>query len=134
VHCVESLLAQKNSLIFCGGPQVYEQYLPICSEVIINYTKQPKKPAVKKYTSRVHKASLDPLTLTLCNGYYLNENSICENGSDEYYRLDEVFNTEAKALAQIYKELAAKQTKLENQLKTCKELQNTILIKAKQNK
>jgi dihydrofolate reductase len=40
---VESLIAQKYDLIFCGGPSVYEKYLPFCSEVIINYTKQPEK-------------------------------------------------------------------------------------------
>jgi dihydrofolate reductase len=42
-HAVESLLARKYELIFCGGPRVYEQYLPLCSKVIINYTKQPEK-------------------------------------------------------------------------------------------
>jgi dihydrofolate reductase len=98
-YTVESLLAKKYHLVFCGGPSIYEKYLPICSEVIINYTEKPekqpglnpsyfnlvqlhqlfevdqtveyktfaqviyrpKKPAELKYTSRVHKANLNPL-------------------------------------------------------------------------
>jgi dihydrofolate reductase len=92
---------------------------------------KPKKPvAVIKYTSRIHKASLYPLALTLRNGYYLNENSICESGSDEYYQSNEVFDTEAEALAQIYKELKVTQTRLENQLKACRALRQSILIKS----
>lgn len=38
---VESL--EKYGLVICGGTKVYQQYLPRCSEVIVNYTKQPQK-------------------------------------------------------------------------------------------
>lgn len=38
---VESL--GKYNVVICGGAKVYEQYLPICNEVIVNYTKQTEK-------------------------------------------------------------------------------------------
>lgn len=40
-HNVESL--GKYNVVICGGAKVYEQYLPICDQVIVNYTKQAKK-------------------------------------------------------------------------------------------
>lgn len=39
-HTVESL---GNSVVICGGAKIYEQYLPNCKQVIVNYTKQVEK-------------------------------------------------------------------------------------------
>lgn len=34
-------LAKTNHIIICGGPKVYEEYLPRCEEVLVHFTKQP---------------------------------------------------------------------------------------------
>ncbi len=36
-------LSRSNHMIICGGPIVYEQFLPLCDSVIIHFTKQPQK-------------------------------------------------------------------------------------------
>lgn len=38
---VENL--SKYNVVICGGVKIYEQYLPSCDQVIVNYTKQVKK-------------------------------------------------------------------------------------------
>lgn len=45
------------NIVICGGATVYDQYLPMCSEVVVNFTKQ--KP--RRHSSGCTYVNLEPL-------------------------------------------------------------------------
>lgn len=148
-HTVSSL--KPLNLILCGGSKIYEEYLPFCKEVIVNYTKQiEKSPGLapvffnieqlhnlfevkkteefntftqvtykakckifKKYSSRSLIHILEELEVEECPGdYWLNINSKCKSGSDEYYLTEELWDTKSEALLEIQRLVLLEEIKL----------------------